>query len=485
MQLVIAGRGSPTIVLEAGSGGTSRTWRTLMPELAGIARVVSYDRAGLGRSEPSPRPRSARVIAEELHDALRSARLPPPYVLVAHSAGGLYARVFAAMYPSEVVGVVLVDPAPEDFYERARREFPSVYAHFDSLDATDIASRPPSEKAEEDVWDNTLAEVRAADSLFTGPAIVLSSPRLDLAELGSVWTDEHRRWALRNPRREYVHVDGVGHNIHRDRPAVVLDAVRRIMASQSHSEPTPLAIGQTFTIESGVLGEARTINVYKPPVYGDTLDLPRPVLYMPDGGIHEDFLHIAGLLQISVLNGTMRPFLLVGIENTQRRRDLTGPTRIAADSSIAPRVGESAAFRRFIRTELMPVIRKQYRTTSESVIIGESLAGLFVVETLLQEPDLFDTYIAFDPSLWWNDAQLLSEARPRVSTGAYAGKVLYLASSAEAELADLTNRLADLLEAPAPGGLTRYYQAMPQESHGTIYHPAALAAFRRVFKPDN
>jgi predicted alpha/beta superfamily hydrolase len=104
---------------------------------------------------------------------------------------------------------------------------------------------------------------------------------------------------------------------------------------------------------------------------------------------------------------------------------------------------------------------------------------------LLQEPDLFDTYIAFDPSLWWNDAQLLSEARPRVSTGAYAGKVLYLASSAEAELADLTNRLADLLEAPAPGGLTRYYQAMPQESHGTIYHPAALAAFRRVFKPDN
>lgn len=257
------------------------------------------------------------------------------------------------------------------------------------------------------------------------------------------------------------------------------------VAGQSHSEPTPLAIGHTFTIESGVLGEVRTINVYRPPIYGDTLNLPLPVLYMPDGGISEDFLHIAGLLQISVLNGTMRPFLLVGIENTHRRRDLTGPTRIAEDSSIAPIVGESASFRQFIRTELMPVIRTLYRTTSESAIIGESLAGLFVVETLLQEPDLFDTYIAFDPSLWWNDAHLLSEARQRLSAGVYAGKVLYLASNAEAELADLTSRLAEVLEAATPGGLKGYYQAMPQESHGTIYHPAALAAFRRLFKPDN
>jgi pimeloyl-ACP methyl ester carboxylesterase len=92
--------------------------------------------------------------------------------------------------------------------------------------------------AEEDAWDNTLAEARAADSLFSGPAIVLSSPRLDLAELGAVWTDEHRRWALRSPRREYVRVDGAGHNIHRDRPAVVLDAVRRIIAlSTTMREP--------------------------------------------------------------------------------------------------------------------------------------------------------------------------------------------------------------------------------------------------------
>lgn len=253
------------------------------------------------------------------------------------------------------------------------------------------------------------------------------------------------------------------------------------VAGQTDPEPVPLTIGETFTIRSNVLGEMRTINVYMPPVYGEAENLARPVLYMPDGGIAEDFLHVAGLLQISVLNGSMRPFLLVGIENTERRRDLTGPTRVSSDSSIAPRVGHSAAFRQFIRTELMPAIRARYRTTSESAIVGESLAGLFVVETLLLEPDLFDTYIAFDPSLWWNDAYLLTEAENGLPREGYAGKLLYLASSDEEELADLTNRLATLLETAAPEGLTVQYHAMPQESHGTIYHPAALAAFRRVF----
>lgn len=256
-------------------------------------------------------------------------------------------------------------------------------------------------------------------------------------------------------------------------------------AGQDHSNPVPLEIGQTFTLTSRVLGEVRRINVYRPATYGDTANSSLPVLYMPDGGISEDFLHIAGLLQISVLNGTMRPFLLVGIENTERRRDLTGPTRVAEDSSIAPRVGGSAAFRQFIRTELMPIVETRYRTTSESAIIGESLAGLFVVETFLYEPNLFDTYIAFDPSLWWNRSQLLSEAEQRLSTGTFAGKALYLASSSEAELADLTRRMAAMLEAAPPEGATWYYHAMPQESHGTIYHPAALTAFRRLFKPAN
>ncbi len=245
---------------------------------------------------------------------------------------------------------------------------------------------------------------------------------------------------------------------------------------------TPLVIGETFTLESVALGETRRINVYAPAGYAGSPDVRLPVLYMPDGGIGEDFLHVAGLLQISSLNGSMRPFLLVGIENTQRRRDLTGPTQVAEDRTIAPVVGGSAAFRRFIRTELMPVIDTRYRTTGETAIVGESLAGLFVVETFLVEPELFDTYIAFDPSVWWNDDDLVRRAAERLQAGDVGGRVLYLASSSEPELADLTARLAGEVE-KAGGAAIVHYRAMPEETHATIYHPAALRAFRLLFAP--
>ncbi|MBL8983212.1 MAG: alpha/beta hydrolase, partial [Gemmatimonadetes bacterium] len=133
----------------------------------------------------------------------------------------------------------------------------------------------------------------------------------------------------------------------------------------------PMTIGETFTIHSRVLSETRRINVYLPPPYTATAIDRFPVLYMPDGGMAEDFLHVAGLVQVSVGNGTMRPMVLVGIENTERRRDLTGPTTVAEDRRIAPRVGGSAEFRSFIRTELIPEIERRYRTTRERAIIGE------------------------------------------------------------------------------------------------------------------
>ena len=251
--------------------------------------------------------------------------------------------------------------------------------------------------------------------------------------------------------------------------------------ADSRARPSgPIEIGETFTIESSVLGETRRINVYRPDMWWDTTDAPLPVMYMPDGGVQEDFLHVMGLLQVSVMNGTMRPFLLVGIENTERRRDLTGPTDDPEDRTIAPRVGGSAAFREFIRTELMPQIRERYATTEETAIVGESLAGLFIVETLIEEPDLFDTYIAFDPSLWWNRGALLDRAVGRLD--ALRGRVVYLASSSEKELAQMTARLAELLK-QAPSDTRIHYQPMPGETHATIYHPAALRAFRVLFAP--
>ena len=200
-------------------------------------------------------------------------------------------------------------------------------------------------------------------------------------------------------------------------------------------------------------------------------------------GVAEDFLHVAGLLQVSVANGTMRPFMLVGMQNTQRRRDLTGPTDNAQDRKIAPVVGGSPAYRAFIRDELMPEVKRRYRTTGETAIVGESLAGLFVVETYLLEPQLFDHYLAFDPSLWWNHGALPRQAAALLARGKPGKRSLYLASSSEAGIAVEVQRLADVLEKQAPPGLQWHQEQMPAETHGTIYHQAALTAFRAVFKP--
>jgi len=248
-------------------------------------------------------------------------------------------------------------------------------------------------------------------------------------------------------------------------------------------EVTPLVIGESFTIDSKVLGETRRINVYLPPGYREAPDARFPTLYMPDGGLAEDFLHVAGLVQISVASETMRPHLLVGIENTQRRRDLTGPTENPEDRKIAPRVGESAAFRRFLRDELMPRVKARYRTNQETAIVGESLAGLFVVETFLLEPDLFGTYIAVDPSLWWNDGKLTASAGPRLRGRPDLIKTLYFAASGEKGVEQENQRLAEILQKDAPPGLTWHLEKLPEEKHSTVFHPAAIKAFRSVFKP--
>ena len=270
--------------------------------------------------------------------------------------------------------------------------------------------------------------------------------------------------------------------------AIVLGATAGLTLRAHRGGPqagqtSPITFGESFTLASQALNETRRINVYRPPAYGEPADAPRPVLYMPDGGMAEDFLHIAGLVQVSVGNGSMRPVILVGIENTQRRRDMTGPTEHPEDRKIAPHVGGSAAFRSFIRSELIPVISSRYRTTDGRAIMGESLAGLFVVETFLLEPDLFDTYAAFDPSLWWNRGELLTQAPARLRTMKGGTRRLFLASSNEKELAAHAGRLAALLKSHAPPGIRWHYEPMPAETHATIYHPAAMVALRQLFPP--
>lgn len=261
-----------------------------------------------------------------------------------------------------------------------------------------------------------------------------------------------------------------------------LCATAAVAAKPEKAKPTvePLRIGDTFTLESKLLGETRRINVYRPAV---PPDLALPVLYMPDGGIAEDFLHVAGLVQILSLNGSMRPFLLVGIENTQRRRDLTGPSEDPRDHEVAPVIGGSRAFRQFLRQELFPAVAARYRVTDERALIGESLAGYFVVETLIKAPSMFDSYLALDPSLWWNQEALVKRLRNEPLPKSWAQKRLYLAHGSQSEIAQLTETAHDLLKAQTGALRQLEYRAFPMETHQTIYHPAALAGLRLLLAP--
>lgn len=123
LHLHCTGTGTPSVVLEAALGGSSISWSLVQPSVARLTCVCSYDRAGFGWSDAGPMPRTAGRVADELRVVLERGGVPPPYVLVGHSFGGFVMRIFAARHPSDVAGLVLVDPAhPEDWVRPAPKE---------------------------------------------------------------------------------------------------------------------------------------------------------------------------------------------------------------------------------------------------------------------------------------------------------------------------------------------------------------------------
>jgi hypothetical protein len=228
---------------------------------------------------------------------------------------------------------------------------------------------------------------------------------------------------------------------------------------------------ETLKIESRVLAETRVVNVWIPPGYagGNEKGSRYPVLYMPDGGVGEDFPHVVTTVAALVREGSIPAMLVVGIENTQRRRDMTGPTEVAEDRKTAPVIGGSAAFRSFIAEELKPLIQKRYAVNDTSAIIGESAAALFIVETLFLQPDLFDIYIALDPSLWWNGEQWTREAKSRLEAMGDIDVRFVLASANEQGNRQVTVNLARALcQHPRPG-LQWIHEPHPEFGHDTIY----------------
>jgi predicted alpha/beta superfamily hydrolase len=247
--------------------------------------------------------------------------------------------------------------------------------------------------------------------------------------------------------------------------------------------PDPVPPHETFRIASRALAEDRVVNVHVPAAYAAHPDSAFAVLYMPDGGIGEDFPHIVNTLTALTEAGDVVPLIVVGIENTQRRRDMTGPTEVESDRKIAPVVGGSAAFRAFIRDELMPEIEARYRCNGRTGIVGESAAGLFIMETFCLEPALFDTYIALSPSLWWNDHALVRGAGDSVRRTASLGLTLYLAAANETDVSPHVEAFAAVLAQAAPADLAWIYVPRPDLRHDTIYRAESAAAFRAVFAP--
>ncbi|MFN3668385.1 MAG: alpha/beta hydrolase [Brevundimonas sp.] len=247
-------------------------------------------------------------------------------------------------------------------------------------------------------------------------------------------------------------------------------------------EPTPIVIGQSWALPSVVYGTAREINVWLPPGYAEG-EATYPVLYVLDGGTRwQDFHHISGLAQLGTVNGSTRDVIVVGIASVDRRNELALPTEDPELIARYPTQGDSARFRRFIAEEVQPFVEGRFRTSGETALMGESLAGLFVVETFLKEPQMFGAWVAVSPSLWWDGGRLARQSGAHLRDHSNAPRTLILTLGDEgAEAQALMETLTGNLRDHALPGLSWSFQPRPDESHATIYHGAALDAFRRLY----
>jgi pimeloyl-ACP methyl ester carboxylesterase len=276
------GKGSPTVVMEAGLGEPSLMWTLVQPQVSTQTRVCVYDRAGLGWSDASPKPRTAEIMIEELHTLLKNAAIEGPYVMVGHSTGGMLVRLYAHSYPSEVVGMVLVDAQHEDQFTRLstviQQNIKATFAQSDQslplfrvVAATGIGALVPAvaaladnpqlpspareafsalalsdpkfieaKTAEQDAIFESLEQVRAAHitSLGNIPLIVLYHGITDNPMPGMT-TEENQQWWLElqtelaalSPQGKLVLADRSGHHIQLDQPNLVINAIEQVVTA--------------------------------------------------------------------------------------------------------------------------------------------------------------------------------------------------------------------------------------------------------------
>jgi predicted alpha/beta superfamily hydrolase len=255
------------------------------------------------------------------------------------------------------------------------------------------------------------------------------------------------------------------------------------LAEPSKPAENAVIIGQSFQITSSVYGAEKTLVVRLPAEYEASPEKYYPVVYLIDGGADQDFPHIAGLAQHGDISGTFEPFILVGVETQNRRNELTPPADDPRYDEDFKDRGGSQTFRQYIRDDVTPWVEARYRTLAERTVMGESLAGLFITETLLRDPDLFTNYIAVSPSLWWDGGSLVEAAADLLANLKGRSRRVYFTMGNEGgTMQAAMDRLVAALQTSAPTELDwSYIDRRGSEEHGGIYHFAALDALRTFF----
>ena len=265
-----------------------------------------------------------------------------------------------------------------------------------------------------------------------------------------------------------------------------------------------IVIGTTDSIYSKILGEERKILVYVPDT-SNSIYNPRkfPVVYLLDGYSH--FASVVSMIQqLSAAKGNdvLPEMIVVGIPNTDRTRDLT-PTHVThsiyiSDSSMLSTSGGGEKFTSFIQHELMPHIDSLYPTAPYRMLIGHSLGGLTAVNTLLHHTDLFNSYIAIDPSMWWDDRKLLHQADTLLKENHFEHRSLYLSIAntmnpgmdtmrVRKDTFELTMHIRSILKFKdelarnSQNGLKWKYDYYKDDSHGSVPFISEYSGLRFIF----
>ena len=227
-------KGVPVVVMDAGMGNASDVWSLVQLKVAQFARVCSYDRAGMGKSDRAPQSHSSADVVSDLHNLLANAGINPPYVLVGHSLGGMNARLYASKYSTEVVGMVLVDSAHEDENDRVMAILPPEIKQKAKPEDMIIRS------AEDIDFNRSVQQVRAANWHGDIPLIVLTRgsatfnpneyavPSL-APKFEEIRLELQKELVGRSSKGKQIIAEKSGHNIHRDQPELVIDAIRQVM----------------------------------------------------------------------------------------------------------------------------------------------------------------------------------------------------------------------------------------------------------------